>query len=88
MRPHAGGTLFELNENDLVRFTDCSITVSNPTLRDEVYAFELITDPGRMPPRDRGDREPRPVIGEIIHGEGRRLVELGRAHVCVGYDRE
>lgn len=57
-----GGTLFELNENDLVRFTDCSITVSNPTLRDEVYAFELITDPGRMPLRDRGDREDFPPV--------------------------
>jgi serine/threonine-protein kinase len=51
-----GGTLFELHDNDLVRLTDCSITVSNPTLRDEVYAFDVITDPNKMP--RRGD-EPR-----------------------------
>lgn len=48
-----GGTLFELHDNDLVRFTDCSITVSNPTLRDEVYAFDVVTDPNKLPRRDR-----------------------------------
>ena len=53
-----GGTLFELNENRLVRLTDCSITVSNPTLRQEVYAFDVITDPDKQPvdqQRDAGD---------------------------------
>ncbi|MGI9472036.1 MAG: serine/threonine-protein kinase [Rubripirellula sp.] len=43
-----GGTLFELNDNRLVRLTDCSITVSNPTLREEVYAFDVITDPDKL----------------------------------------
>ncbi len=41
-----GGTLFEVNENHSVELSDCSITISNPTLRDEVYAFDVITDPG------------------------------------------
>ncbi len=44
-----GGTLFEVNENDFVELTDCSITIGNPTLRDEVYAFDVITDPGMLP---------------------------------------
>jgi serine/threonine-protein kinase len=43
-----GGTLFEVNDNQLVRLTDCSITVANPSLRDEVYAFEVITDPDKL----------------------------------------
>ncbi len=46
-----GGTLFEINENDFVELTDCSITIGNPTLRDNVYAFDVITDPGMLPRR-------------------------------------
>ena len=41
--------LFELSDNRLVRLTDCSITVSNPTFRDEVYAFDVRTDPSQLP---------------------------------------
>jgi serine/threonine protein kinase len=43
-----GGTLFEINSNGLVKLTDCSITISNPTSRDEVYAFDIITDPEKL----------------------------------------
>ena len=56
-----GGTLFEVNDNQLVRFTDCSITVRNPTLRDEVYAFDVITDPDKLPGR-RGDDDQLPLV--------------------------
>jgi serine/threonine-protein kinase len=48
-----GGTLFEVNENDFVELTDCSITIGNPTQRDEVYAFDIITDPGMLPRQRR-----------------------------------
>jgi serine/threonine-protein kinase len=39
-----GGSLFELNDGR-IEMTDCTVTVSNPTKRKEVYAFEVITDP-------------------------------------------
>lgn len=40
----SGGSLFEINENTLLQLTDCSLTVSNPNLRDSVYAFDVIED--------------------------------------------
>ncbi len=43
-----GGTIFEINNNSSVVLTDCSITVNNPSLRDEVYAFEVLTDPDKL----------------------------------------
>ena len=47
-----GGSLFELNDGR-IEMTDCTVTVSNPTKRKEVYAFEVISDPD-----DRGFRAP------------------------------
>ncbi len=41
----SGGSLFKINENTLLRLTDCSVTVSNPNLRNSVYAFDVIADP-------------------------------------------
>jgi serine/threonine-protein kinase len=40
-----GGALIWLNDNRSVRMTDCSITISNPTAIEEVYAFAVVTDP-------------------------------------------
>jgi serine/threonine-protein kinase len=40
----SGGSLFEINANTLLRLTDCSVTVSNPNLRDSVYAFDVMAD--------------------------------------------
>ncbi len=57
-----GGTLFELSDNRLVRMTDCSITVSNPTLRDEVYAFDVVTDPAKLPRERREMVESFPLV--------------------------
>lgn len=55
-----GGCLFELNPNELVRFTDCSITVNNPALTDEVFAFDVITDLNgrRDPPQESEEKLP------------------------------
>ncbi len=39
-----GGSLFEINENTLLRLTDCSVTVSNPNLREKVFAFDVLAD--------------------------------------------
>jgi serine/threonine protein kinase len=49
-----GGTLFDINSNGMVKLTDCSVTISNPTSRDKVYAFDVITDPERF---ERSARE-------------------------------
>ena len=57
-----GGTLFELNDNRRVRLTDCSITVNNPTLRNEVYAFDVITDPEKLPLERRVDTSDFPLV--------------------------
>ncbi|MAI71260.1 MAG: hypothetical protein CMM01_10135 [Rhodopirellula sp.] len=40
----SGGSLFKINENTLLRLTDCTVTVSNPNLRNSVYAFDVIVD--------------------------------------------
>ena len=39
-----GGALIALNANRQVRLTDCSITIDNPSRRDEIYAFNVMTD--------------------------------------------
>lgn len=48
-----GGALFELHENDFVEMTDCSITIANSAQREEVYAFDVLTDPGMLPRQRR-----------------------------------
>ena len=57
-----GGTLFQLNDNRLVRLTDCVITVNNPTQREEVYAFDVITDPDRLPRERRDEVDGFPLV--------------------------
>jgi hypothetical protein len=43
-----GGALFAINDNPLVRLTDCSITVDNPAFCKAVYAFDVVTDPEQL----------------------------------------
>ncbi len=40
-----GGAMLALNENRQVRMTDCSVTIDNPSRRDEIHAFNIVTDP-------------------------------------------
>ncbi|MGB0595333.1 MAG: hypothetical protein ACPGLY_01370 [Rubripirellula sp.] len=47
-REFEGGAIFEIHDNPLVRLTDCTVTVNNPTLQNEVFAFEVITDPQKL----------------------------------------
>lgn len=49
-----GGTLFDIHSNGLLKLTDCSVTISNPTSRDKVYAFDVITDPETLQRSARG----------------------------------
>ncbi len=39
-----GGALVSVNDNRLIRMTDCSITINNPASVDEVFAFDVVTD--------------------------------------------
>jgi serine/threonine-protein kinase len=57
-----GGCLFELNSNELVRFTDCSITVSNPSAIDEVFAFDVITDSDAMTSLNLESEDKLPLV--------------------------
>ena len=57
-----GGCLFELNPNELVRFTDCSITVNNSAYINEVYAFEVISDPNAVRSTDYQTEEKLPLV--------------------------
>ncbi len=56
-REFDGGAMFEVHDNQLVRLTDCTVTVNNPTLHDEVYAFEVITDPDKLSAERRAEVE-------------------------------
>lgn len=47
-----GGAMIAMNENRRVRLTDSSITIDNPSLRDDVHAFSVVTDPESTPPSD------------------------------------
>ncbi|MGB7327160.1 MAG: serine/threonine-protein kinase, partial [Rubripirellula sp.] len=72
-----GGSMFEINDNLSVVLTDCSVTINNPSLRDEVYAFEILTDPDKLPRvrRELGsDRNIFPIVdmklyNVIVRGE-------------------
>ncbi|MCM2371712.1 serine/threonine-protein kinase [Aporhodopirellula aestuarii] len=39
-----GGSMLAMNDNRQVRLTDCSITIDNPSRRDEIHAFNIVTD--------------------------------------------
>ncbi len=53
-----GGALIRVNDNRLIRMTDCSMTINNPASVDEVYAFDVVTDPEAIDWTDR-DQLPR-----------------------------
>jgi serine/threonine-protein kinase len=48
-----GGTMFKLHDNRSIELTDCTITINNPSLREEVYAFDIVTDPDKRVPSKR-----------------------------------
>ncbi len=57
-----GGAMFEINENRSIELTDCSVTVNNPALREEVYAFDIVTDPDKLTRSTRDDSAVRDVF--------------------------
>lgn len=40
-----GGALMTISDNRLVRMTDCTITIDNPSRLDAIYAFEVVAMP-------------------------------------------
>ncbi len=59
-----GGALFALYPSGLVRMNHCTVTVENGSRREEVYAFDVITDPERIDPtrRDSSPSDPERVL--------------------------
>lgn len=53
-----GGTMFKLHENRSIELTDCTITINNPSLREAVYAFDIVTDPEKRGVANRSQRDP------------------------------
>lgn len=51
-----GGALFAVNDGR-IELTDCTLTIDNPTLREEVYAFEVVTNPDAIRSRDQEEME-------------------------------
>ena len=43
-----GGAMMTVSDNRLLRMTDCSITIDNPSRLDSIYAFEVATDSTAM----------------------------------------
>ena len=62
----SGGSLFEINENTLLRLTDCSVTVSNPNLRDSVYAFDVIADSSFLGEATAGEPEVQIELNNVV----------------------
>ena len=61
-----GGTMFSVNDNRLIRMTDCSVTIENLLSLDAVYAFDIETQPNPVEwegqPESFGDREALPLV--------------------------
>ncbi|TWT53013.1 Serine/threonine-protein kinase PrkC [Rubripirellula amarantea] len=60
-----GGSLFELGPRSQTRMSQCTITVNNSALRDEVYAFDYVTDPEKLPTaaqRRSSSSDPFPLV--------------------------
>lgn len=72
-----GGALFAINDNPLVRLTDCSITIENVGLCESVYAFDVVTDPEHIGSRSEvssRDEDSLPLVAielnnVIVRGE-------------------
>lgn len=64
----SSATLFEIKENTLLRLTDCSITVSNsnPSSNDRIYAFDVVTTPNRSGDLSTGDPEVQIELNNVI----------------------
>lgn len=56
-----GGAMLAMNDNRQVRLTDCSITIDNPSRRDEIHAFNIVTDEDSL--EMRGVRPARTSTG-------------------------
>ena len=62
----SGGSLFKINENTLLRLTDCTVTVSNPNLRNSVYAFDVIADSSFSGGATAGEPEVQIELNNVV----------------------
>ncbi len=62
-----GGSLIAMNDNRLVRLSNCTMTIENPSRRDEVFAFEVVTDP-EMLERRRGTEATTTASNSLTSG--------------------
>ncbi|MEO1616933.1 MAG: serine/threonine-protein kinase [Planctomycetota bacterium] len=44
-----GGAMFEINDNRLTQFLDCTFTLANKAMHDNVSFFDVITNPAVLP---------------------------------------
>ncbi len=66
-----GGSLFTMTENRMFRMEDCTVTIRNVARRDQVYAFEVFTDPQRRRQDAVVEEMPRETsLGEGSAGDG------------------
>lgn len=47
-----GGAMLAMNDNRRVRLTDSTITIDNPSLREDIHAFSVVTDAESTPPSE------------------------------------
>ncbi|TWT74200.1 serine/threonine-protein kinase [Allorhodopirellula solitaria] len=73
-----GGAMIAMNDNRRVRLTDCSITIDNPSRREDIHAFSVITDPESVPAT-----EPRPSRASSERVESMPLVSLELYNVII-----
>jgi serine/threonine-protein kinase len=57
-----GGSMIAMTDNKLVRLSQSTLTIENPSRREEIFAFEVITDPDRS--TQRQDQTPK-VPGKL-----------------------
>ncbi|MEM0926251.1 MAG: serine/threonine-protein kinase, partial [Planctomycetota bacterium] len=44
-----GGAMFEINDNRLTQFQDCTFTLENKAMHERVSFFDVVTDPEKLP---------------------------------------
>ena len=73
-----GGAMFALHPNGIARMNDCTVTIENSSRREEVHAFDIITDPEAIDPtrRDSSSSNPEETL-PLVSIELNRVVVRG-----------
>ena len=73
-----GGALMTVKDNRLVRMTDCSITVDNPSRIDPVYVFDFESDSDSMSSSSREIGQPEPQELSLVAIELNNVIIRGQ----------